>query len=225
MSEKPLLGWLERRKESSIVLKTKHHASKVLDTAVNVDKALGLLLANKRAEVKDALHRAVMDEKAADNIEVMIFEELSRGELESKEREDLMHLVKRIDDSSDWFKVAARNLELILETGEEVPETLWSGFKEMMKNAVDCCRSLIKTLDALGLDEQAVRKAQMNVNLYEHKVDELYFGVKKMMVKEVKDARAIVVLNDLLVGIENATDACKSAADSIYLIVIARHLE
>lgn len=221
MSEKPLLHWLERRKESSVIKKAKEHVGKVLDTAVDVDRALSLLLSGRKDMIAEALHRVDMDEKAADNIEVSILEELSLGDVDSKEREDLMRIVRRIDDIADWFKVAARNLELILETGEEVPETIWSAFKEMMKNSVDCCKALRTTIDALGIDKEAVIKSRMNVDKYEHLVDELYFGVKKMMVKELKDAKAFVVLNDLLVGIENATDSCKAAADSIYVLVMA----
>lgn len=224
MSEKPLIDWLEKRKESSIVKKIRDHVSKVLDTAVDVDKVFAFILSSKRAEVIQALRRVEMDEKAADNIQVSIFEELSRGDLEPKEREDLMHLIRRIDDVSDWFKVAGKNVELLLETDEPVPETLWASFKEMMKNSVDCCKSLKVTAEALGRSKEDVIKARLDVDRYELRVDELYFGVKKMMLKDVKDSRTFVVLNDLLVGIENATDSCKAAADTIYILAMARYL-
>ncbi len=220
MSDKPLLDWLERRKESSVIVKARQHVGKVLDTAVDLDRALGFQLSGRRDEIPEALHRVEMDEKAADNLEVSIFEELSRGDMDPKEREDLMRLVRRIDDIADWFKVAGRNLELIVETGEEVPETLWGALKEMTKNSVDCCRYLRITMDALGHDREEAIRARKEVDRYEHIVDDLYFGVKKMMIREVVDAKAVVVLNDLLVGIENATDSCKSAADQVYFLVM-----
>jgi len=62
--------------------------------------------------------------------------------------------------------------------------------------------------------------ARSEADRYEHIVDDLYFGVKKMMVKEVVDAKAVVVLNDLLVGIENATDSIKASADQAYILVM-----
>ena len=221
MSEKPLLYWLERRKESTVISKARDHVNKIVDAAVDVDRAFGLLLAGKRDEVAEAMRRVEMDEKAADNIEASIIDELSRGGIDLKEREDLMRLVRRIDDIADWFKVASRNLELILDTGEEVPDAMWSSFKEMTKNSVDCCRSLRMMIEALGHNKDEVVRARGEVDRYEHLVDELYFGVKKMMMKELKDTRAVVVMNDMLVGIENATDSCKAAADSMYILAMA----
>ena len=220
MSERQLLDWLERRKESSVIVKARQHVGKMLDTAVDLDRALGFMVSGKRDEVPEALNLVELDEKAADNLEVSIFEELSRGEMDPEERADLMRLIRRIDDIADWYKVAARNLELIVATGEEVPEVLWSALKEMTKNSVDCCRCLRTTVEALGRDKDEALRARKEVDRYEHVVDELYFGVKKMMVKEVADAKAFVVLNDLLVGIENATDACKASADQAYILVM-----
>jgi len=223
LSERPLLDWLERRKESSVIKKAREHVGKVLDTAVDVDRAFSLLLAGRKAEVAECISRVELDEKAADNIEVSVFEELSKGDMDPKEREDLMRLIRRIDDIADWFKVGARNLELIMETGVEVPDSIWSAFKEMTKNSVDACRSLRITIEALGHDKDEVIRARAEVDRFEHVVDDLYFGAKKAMVKDVKDARAVVVLNDLLVGIENATDSCKAAADSVYILLMGPH--
>jgi predicted phosphate transport protein (TIGR00153 family) len=220
LSERPLLDWLERRKESSVIVKARQHVGKVLDTAVDLDRALGFMLSGHKDEIPEALKRVEFDEKAADNLEVSIFEELSRGDMDPKEREDLMRLVRRIDDIADWYKVAGRNLELIVETGEEVPESLWGALKEMTKNSVDCCRFLKITIDAVGRNREEAMKARLEADRYEHIVDDLYFGVKKMMIKEVVDAKAVVVLNDLLVGIENATDSIKASADQAYILVM-----
>jgi predicted phosphate transport protein (TIGR00153 family) len=201
-------------------VKARQHVGKVLDTAVDLDRALGFMLSGRKDDIPEALKRVEYDEKAADNLEVSIFEELSRGDMDPKEREDLMRLVRRIDDIADWYKVAARNLELIVETGEEVPEVLWGALKEMTKNSVDCCRFLKVTIDALGRNKEEAMRARAEADRYEHIVDDLYFGVKKMMLKEVVNAKAVVVLNDLLVGIENATDSIKASADQAYILVM-----
>ena len=51
----------------------------------------------------------------------MISEELSKGDLEAKEREDLMHLTQNMDNVADWAKEAGMNLQLIIEAKVSVP--------------------------------------------------------------------------------------------------------
>ena len=218
------MDWLERRKESSVIKKLRDHVSKVLDTAIDLDRAFNMLVVGKKNGIEEALKRVDMDESAADNIESALFEELTRGDMDPKEREDLMRLVRRIDDIADWLKVSGRNLTLMLEVGGKVSQAIWSSFKEMTKNTVDCCRALRLTIEALGHDKEEIFRANREVNKYERIVDDLYFGVKVSLVKELDDARLVVVLNDLLVGIENATDSCKAAAESVYIVSMGGHI-
>ena len=158
MSDKPLLDWLERRKESSVIVKARQHIGKVLDTAVDLDRALGFQLSGRRDEIPEALHRVEMDEKAADNLEVSIFEELSRGDMDPKEREDLMRLVRRIDDIADWFKVAGRNLELIVETGAEDRVEIEIGDEQVFLESLSAgdALALLVEDEGLAIEDQLV---------------------------------------------------------------------
>ncbi len=220
MSEKALLGWFSRRRESVIASKTIDHVLKIVDTCVELDKAIGAVISDNRSGAIDALHRLMMRENEADTIERELFNELSRGELNPKDREDLMHLVKRMDLVADWAKVGGRNLQILIEIELHIPTDVWAEFKEISKNMVDCARSLAKTVEAFGEDADRVIKWARETNRIEHVIDDLYYRTKKAMVKSTADPRVVILLNDFLEGMENASDFCKDAADIFSILVL-----
>ncbi len=220
MSEKALLSWFSRRKESVVASKTLDHALKVADTCVELDKAVKAALTDKRTQSLDALHRLYMRENEADTVERELFNELSRGELESKDREDLMQLVRNVDLIADWSKVAGRNLQILIESEIHIPEDVWMGYKEITKNTVDCAKLLVKTVEAFGDNADLVIKGARDINHLERVIDDLYYRAKKALVKSTADPRVVILLNDLLAGIENASDYCKDAADILAVLVL-----
>ncbi|MFQ6059811.1 MAG: DUF47 domain-containing protein [Thermoplasmata archaeon] len=221
MSKKALLDWFSRRRESVVASKTLEHVLKIVDTCVELDKALSAVVSSNRTRAIDALHRLMMRENEADTIERELFNELSRGELESKEREDLMHLVRRIDLIADWAKVAGRNLQILIEAEIYIPKAVWVEFKEMSKHTVDCSKTLAKIVEVFGRNADKVIKGAREVNRIEHRIDDLYYETKKALVKSTADPRAVILLNDFLEGIENAGDYCKDAADILSILVLA----
>ncbi|MCK4445060.1 MAG: DUF47 family protein [Thermoplasmata archaeon] len=221
MSEKALLGWFSRRRESVIASKTLDHALKVADTCVELDKAVGAVVSEDRTGAIDALHRLMLREREADTVERELFSELSRGDLPPKDREDLMRLVRNVDLVADWAKVAGRNLQILVESEIHIPKEVWAGFKEITKNTVDCGRLLVKTVEAFGVDVDEVMKGRSEINNLERVIDDLYYQTKKALVKSTADPRVVILLNDLLAGVENASDFCKVAADILAVLVIA----
>jgi predicted phosphate transport protein (TIGR00153 family) len=221
LSEKALLSWFSRRKESVVASKTLDHAMKIADTVVELDKAIGAAMAEDRTAAMDALHRLMMRENEADTIERELFNELSRGELEPKDREDLMRLVRNVDLVADWAKVAGRNLQILIETEIHISKDVWARFKEITMSTVDCARLLVKTVEAFGVNADHVIDKAAEVNRLERVIDDLYYRIKKALVKSTADPRVVILLNDLLAGIENASDFCKDAADTLAVLVLA----
>ncbi|UCD92586.1 MAG: DUF47 family protein, partial [Methanobacteriota archaeon] len=196
------------------------HVLKIVDTVVELDKAIGAVVKENNSGAIDALHRLMMRENEADTVERELFNELRRGELEPKDREDLMHLVKRMDLIADWAKVAGRNLQILIEIELHIPKEVWTEFKEICKNVVDCARSLAKTVEAFGEDADRVIRNSRETNRIERVIDDLYYRTKKTMVRSTADPRVVILLNDFLEGMENASDYCKDAADILSVMVL-----
>lgn len=221
MSESGILGWFRRRRESKAVRQTREHAKKVEDALVELDKAIAEMIAGKRDQALEAISRLDMNEKAADNIEDDIFEEISRGDLDPSARGDMMRLIRRIDSAANWAKAGSRNLEVLIETRARIKPRLWMRFKEVTKLIVDSGRALRGSLDALGRDDARVLQGRKEIDRLEKTVDELYHDLKKDMLRSVDDPKAVVVLNDFLTALENSSDSCAAAAEMLFIMVAA----
>jgi predicted phosphate transport protein (TIGR00153 family) len=216
-----MLGWFRRRRESKAMQMLREHATKVQDALVELDKAVGEMIAGKKSQALDAVKRLDINETAADSLEDDIFEEISRGEMDPSMRGDMMRLIRRVDSAADWAKAASKNLEILIETRVRVKPALWMNFKEVTKLIVDCGMALRHSLDALGVSDANVLLGRKNVDRFERQVDERYYGLKKEMLRAVEDPRAVIILNDFLTALENASDSCAAAAEMLFIMVVS----
>ncbi len=218
---KSLMDWFGKRRESVVMRQLRKHALKVFDTISELDRAISSIIQGATEMAYEAIQRVLLSEKAADNLEESISEELSKGDLSSRQREDLLHLVRRMDHGADWAKEAAMNLSLIIEAKVMVPATLWSGYREMSVTLKDLAYHLKGGVENLGKDQDVVLANWRRVEELEHILDELYFSTKKEILLSEMDVRAIFLMRDLLHGMENSADSCKDAADTIHIFVTA----
>ena len=220
MSEKSQLEWFRNRRESRALAMVREHVTKTVDAAEELDNVLDAAVRSRKDELAAAFKRLLMNEKSADNVEINLVEELSRGELPPKDREDLMRLVSSVDLIADWLKVSGKNVDLLQETGVTIPPEVWSSFKEMTKNTLDCARALKAMIDVYGVNYDKMIKARDEVKRLENVVDDLYFTNRKILVKIHTNPGIVVILNDLLEGIENATDYCKHSSDTLLSLAL-----
>lgn len=216
-----MLSWFRRRRESVAMRQTREHAKKVEDALVELDKAMAEMIAGKRDQALEAIKRLDLNEKAADNMEDGIFEEISKGDMDPSARGDMMRLIRRIDSSADWAKAASRNLDVLIEHRVQIRPRLWMNFKEVTKLIVDAGRALRGSLEALGRSDARVLRGRKEVDRLERRVDDLYYDLKKDMLKAVDDPKAVVILNDFLTALENAADSCAAAAEMLFIMVSA----
>src|SRR3990170_1352262 len=145
--------------------------AKVVDAAVDLDNIMDAAMRGRREEMEAAFRRLAMNEKAADNVEIALVEELSRGDLPAKDREDFMRLASSTDMIADWLKVSGKNMDLLQEASVTIPPEVWSSFKEMTKNTLDCARATKRMIDAFGVEYERMLKARDEVKRLENVVD------------------------------------------------------
>ncbi|MCK4456042.1 MAG: DUF47 family protein [Thermoplasmata archaeon] len=200
---------------------TREHAKKVEDALVELDKAIAAMMAGKKPQAMEAIKRLDINETAADSIEDDIFEEISRGDMDPSARGDLMRLIRRVDSAADWAKAGSRNLEILIEIRARIKPILWMRFKEVTKLNVDSGRVLRQSLEALGVSDARVLRGRKEIDRFERKVDVLYYDLKKEMLRAVDDPKTVVVLNDFLTALENASDSCAAAAEMLFIMVVS----
>ncbi|MBI0581518.1 MAG: DUF47 family protein [Methanomassiliicoccales archaeon] len=223
MSERTsLLEWFYSRRESVVSKDMRGHAQDVGDTIIEFNRAMGMLCRGEKEQAIDALKRSFLAEKAADAREISLTEGLSRGDLEEKNREDLLHLVRRMDYAADWCKEAGMNLQLVLELNIPIPLDIWKKFNTMTLELEKMAKALKVCVDNLGLNNDLVLRTHKEIEESEHAMDDMYFLMKKEFFLTNLDARAIYLMRDLLHGVENSADNFKDSADIIHILIVAQ---
>jgi len=193
-----------------------------IDTVIELEKAINAAQNSDKAKAIASFNKLSGIEHEIDELRRIVFEELTRGSLRSKDREDIMHLVKRLDQMADHVKDASRAVILLLEA--EVPKEMWKQCAEIAKELVVGATTLRKAIEQLGTDPVKAMELAKKIDKIEGKVDEKYLTSKAMLLKHSAetDAATIMILNDLIEEMEHVADACDDTADYVRILTFTR---
>lgn len=219
MSE--LIKWLEKRKETKVISRMQRHLAITMGAVEDLERAVKATINNNEKETKEAIERVTSAEKEADKLRREVMSELARGELPPTDREDLMHLMKRVDMVADWCRESTRILNVI--PMKDVPDNLKKASVEMMEGVRECAAALRTSVSRMAEKPEEALKAADQVERLEEKVDEMFQKARGLLTKETKlKAGVAVMINELFETIESTADACEDACDQVRVIIIRR---
>ncbi len=213
--------WFLKRRQSKILDIAYRQMTVALDTVNDLERAIkGAYTKNPKASEK-AIERLFGIEEEVDVLRRAVFEELTRGNLPAVEREDIMHLVKRLDMMADHVKDSARNVKVLLYS--EVPEEIWEAFCEMAVGLSKTAAVLRDSLKNLGDDPSKARAISEKVEDEENKVDQKFLEIKSLLLKhgQTMGAAILILLKDLLDSMEEAADSCADTGDYIRILTVS----
>ena len=217
--EKRSLNWFEKRRRTKGLDLAYDQMVKAVDTIVLLHQAAKSYSEGKKTEVKQHVATLFKTEEEVDRLRSEAFKELSMGTaLVSDYREDLLHLVKRLDMAADSAKDAARCIEMLEEA--KLPDELLKQTVVMTAQLVEAAQVLRGSIDKISNDSvEAIREAH-KVQDIEHEVDQTYLNTKALFVKygDQVNAGAMVIFDDMIEFIEQAADLCADTADYIVIL-------
>jgi predicted phosphate transport protein (TIGR00153 family) len=221
LSEK-LADWFSSRRSSVILDLIQQHVAKIEDTVTELDNALQSAKNGKKEETVQTIKRLNQEEEEADRIRISTIEELAKGELKAKEREDLLHLLRRVDIVADWAKDAAWNLEVLVEYNIKIPNEIWSMLVKIGSQLVKETKAMRKSIVYLRTDLDKALEAVKEVEELEHAIDIEYHDTKKLFISHASDLEApsFMILRDVLKDLEQVADFCEDAEDMVRSIAI-----
>ncbi|MEM2098526.1 MAG: DUF47 family protein [Candidatus Bathyarchaeia archaeon] len=218
--EKRSYNWFEKRRRTKGLELAHEQITKAFDTVTWLYKAIKSFSENKFAEAKNHIENLYKAEEEVDRLRTEVFKELSKGAaLVADYREDLLHLVKRLDTLADHTKDAARCLEMLGET--VIPDELTKKTVFMTSKLVDTAQTLRGSIEKISTyPNEAIEEAK-KVEKIEHDLDAEYLKAKSLFVKYGKEINcgAMVIFDDLIEFIEHAADMCADTAD--YIVVLS----
>jgi len=218
--ERRSYDWFEKRRRTKGLELAHEQITKAFDTVTWLHKAMKSFSERKYEEAKNYIENLYKAEEEVDKLRTDVFKELSKGAaLVADYREDLLHLVKRLDTLADHTKDAARCLEML--AGTEIPEELCEKTVLMTAKLVETAQTLRSSIEKISTNPpEAIEEAKKVENI-EHDIDAEYLKTKTLFVKYGAQVNcgAMVIFDDLIEFIEHAADMCADTAD--YIVVLS----
>ncbi len=218
--EKKSYMWFEKRRRTKGLDLAHAQITKALDTVTLLHQALKNFSEGNKKEARQHIKNLFKVEEEVDELRKEVFKELSVGAaLLADYREDLLHLVKRLDTLADHVKDAARCIEMLEET--QLPQELCENAVNTTSMLVDCAQALRGSIEKITGNPADALKGAEKVEEIEHKLDELYLKTKALFVKygDKINCGAMVIFDDLIEFVEQAADMCADTAD--YIVILA----
>jgi predicted phosphate transport protein (TIGR00153 family) len=214
--------WFAQRRKSKVLEMADRQMTLAIDTVIELEKSINAALKGKKEKAKTSFEKLSTIEHEIDELRRTVFEELTRGSLPSKDREDIMHLVKRLDEMADHVKDAARAVILLLDA--KVVREMWEQFAETSKDLVDCATTLRKAIEKLGTNPIEAMELAKKIDAIEGRVDEKYLKSRATLLRRSDDMNAatIYLLRDLIEEMEHVADSCDDTADYVRILTVAR---
>lgn len=213
-----IFGWMGMREQQRMLLAAKEHMNKVVGVVDGLRTALehfGKGEMEAMAQVQQLIFRG---EREADDLRRDLLNKLSEGMFLPADREDLVHLVERVDDVADYANGAARLLVLFREAP---PEPLQEGIVQYGRLLLQAAQTLAEALDKLAAgDRRQSLELCTAVERIEEEADALKANLYRDLFFMDLPAGVLLLLHNLIESMENTADKAEDAADLIRLLTV-----
>ncbi|MFX0147917.1 MAG: DUF47 domain-containing protein [Candidatus Hodarchaeota archaeon] len=218
-----LIEYLKRETAQNVLEKSIKHAQIVQQCVKELDKGLNILLTEKNnVTTNESFEKVETLEGDADDLRREIQRDISRGELNPSVRQNLSHLIKRMDDVANCCNGVARRITTIpLKFWEQTnPETI-KLILEMMKATVKCVEFLDKIVIDLLEERKNIKEYAKQINFHEHTVDILNIKLRKSLQETHYDVNFFTAFTagNVFDILEAISDSIEGVADYIMVLL------
>jgi predicted phosphate transport protein (TIGR00153 family) len=213
-------AWFERRRRTKLLDLAQEQITTALDTVTLLNQAVQKVAKAKMQEAKEHVEKLFKVEEEIDHLRTEVFKELSKGAaLFADYREDLLHLVKRLDTLADHVKDAARCIMMLGDS--PVPDEMWGKAVHITSTLVDCATALRGSIENISANPVEAVEGARKVEEIEAKIDKEYLATKSLFIKyaDQMNCGAMIIFDDMIEFIEQASDMCADTAD--YIVTLA----
>ena len=218
-----LFGWFAPKRGENVLKMVEQHLDLTQNAAINLHKMVEVAI-NETQEEEIAVFKVISRfEREADELRRNMVRELTVEEMYPEERDDLMELVRTVDQIADWSKDAGRLLRII--PFAKAPESIQTATLNMTKANVDCVKVLGQSIHALEKTPSEALELADKVEMLEETSDDLYGELRyHLAIEEFPDVSIgeIVMMNEFFDAIETVADWCENSADIVRAISVRR---
>src|SRR4030042_1277964 len=180
--ERRSYDWFEKRRRTKGLELAHEQITKAFDTVTLLHKAMKSFSEGILKDARKYTESLFTAEEEVDKLRTMVFTELSKGAaLVADYREDLLHVVKRLDTLADHTKDAARCLEMLGEA--KIPAELCKKAVFMTSKLVETAQTLRGSIAEIASNPAEAIEQAKKVGDKEHDLDAEYLKAKSLFVK------------------------------------------
>lgn len=218
-----LIEFLKRETALNVLDKTIKHAQIVQQCVKELEVGLKALLKEENFEKsRENFIKVDLLEDEADKIRREILKDVSKGELNPSIRQNLSHLIKRLDDVANCSTGVARRITTI-------PSRFWEQSSEetlkLILKIIETTVKAVNNLDKLVIDlvgeRTSVKEYTLKINQLEHEVDLLNIKLRESLQKTEYDVNffTIFTVGNIFDILEAISDAIEGVADYIMVLL------
>ncbi len=222
MSRK-LFGWFAPKRGENVLEMVEKHLELTQNAAISLYKMVEIAAESDQKQGSIVFTDISKFEREADELRRNMVRELTESEMFPEERDDLMELVRAVDQVADWSKEAGRILRTF--PFEKAPDSLKTATLNMAKANVDCVKVLGQSIHALHSNPSQVLQLADQVEMLEETIDDLYGEIRFLFAAEKFNGFSVgsqILMNEFFDAIETVADWCENSADIVRAIAVRR---
>jgi len=135
-------------------------------------------------------------------------------------REDVLRTAYIIDDIAGYINgIAFRLYNIKISSVKRKKFDL--DFKELINMVVEAIFKLTEMARALSINPESTIEMGQEVQRIERKVDETYRMVIVKALNEIPNVKDLILLKDIVEGIEGMADKCQAASESLTILALS----
>ncbi len=217
-----LIEFLKRETALNVLEKTIKHAQIVQQCVRELEAGLKVLLKEENFEKsRENFNKVDLLEDEADKVRREILKDVSKGELNPSIRQNLSHLIKRLDDVANCSTGVARRITTIpYKFWEQSSEETLKIILKIIETTVEAVDNLDKLVIDLVGERKNVKEYAGKINQLEHDVDLLNIKLRESLQKTEYDVNffTIFTVGNIFDILEAISDSIEGVAD--YIIVL-----
>jgi predicted phosphate transport protein (TIGR00153 family) len=220
---KPLESWLKSRRKVQAITMIGDQSKDTVMAIEELERCISYAIQGQTDDMLRSFNVLSLKEKEAGFLKKKIIAELSKGDLPSNEREDLMRLARAVDQVIDWINETGRILvEFDLNRMPEEIKNIILDMIRIVKSTVIRLEVCVEKLISRKFDD-ALEEAD-RVERLEEEMDDLYKqgrgALNRIKSSDIEIGPAIL-LAQFIDAMENVTDRCEETIDEVRTISVS----
>ena len=223
-----LKNFLQSRNEEDVLEKSILHMKKVLECVVEFERGCTIYVQEKNPELAFEIFKRVdILEHEADIIRRDLLVHISKSELIPQLREDLTHLVKRIDRIANTTDGAARRIsgidpKHIQSLGDDILQDM----QKLVHHSVSATQILFNLIKSLPeIEGKELFIITEKIQKIEHTCDVIHSNIYEMLIKipEISFNHFVAIqISNFIDLLETISDKVEDVADYIEMLKTAK---